>query len=51
MKDYSELVLLVKKNTKEYMNATLKQDWKGAKQFAKDLIHNSILLSESTPAK
>ena len=47
--DYSELVILVKKNTKEYMNATLKQDWAKAKECAKQLIENSINLSMATP--
>lgn len=49
MMDYSELVILVKKNTKEYMNATLKQDWNKAKDSAAKLIENSILLRMSTP--
>lgn len=49
MTDYSELVILVKKNTKEYMNATLKQDWDTAKECAVKLIENSIHLRMATP--
>lgn len=47
--DYSELVILVKKHTKDYMNATLKQDWTKAKDCAVKLIESSVQLGMSTP--
>jgi hypothetical protein len=49
MMDYSELVLLVKKNTKEYMNATLKRDWDKASKSASELVENSVRLRLATP--
>jgi hypothetical protein len=49
MMDYSELVILVKKNTKEYMNATLKQDWDKARECAVKLVENSVHLRLATP--
>ena len=49
MTDYSELVILVKKNTKEYMNATLKQDWDTASKFAYELVESSVRLRLATP--
>lgn len=49
MMDYSELVILVKKNTKEYINATLKQDWETARKCAIQLVEHSVHLRLATP--